>query len=134
IYLPNYADGSWGFYPPDEVSTVNSALTLGNNGIRKTTTTKINTDFTLKQDLKMLLDGLSVKGTLSFDNRFVSRGGVYDNGNAQQKYVDPFTGEVTYSQYLGRNQFDWIPTRWSTRSDEVQNWDTYRKLFYQAQI
>nr|HPR60521.1 SusC/RagA family TonB-linked outer membrane protein [Prolixibacteraceae bacterium] len=134
VYLPNYPDGSWGFYPPDEVSTVNSALTMANNGVRKTTTTRINTDFTLKQDLKMILDGLSMKGTLSFDNKFVSRGGVYDNGNAQQKYVDPFTGEVTYSQYLGQNQFDWIPTRWSTRSDEVQNWDTFRKLFYQAQI
>lgn len=134
IYLPNYEDGSWGFYPPDEVSTVNSALTLGNNGIRKTTDTRINTDFTLKQDLGMILEGLNAKATLSFDNTFKTVGGIYDNGSVQQKYVNPFTGEVTYSQYLGRNQFDWVPSRWGVRSDEAQNWATFRKLFYQAQL
>lgn len=138
-YLPYYPDGSWGFYPPDEVSTVNSALTMGNNGIRKITTLNINTDFTLKQDLAFLMKGLSAKGTLSFDNVFKTRSGIYDPGNVQQKYVDPFTGEVTYSQYLGTNQFDWIPTRWSTRPEEpyTNQWggsDNSRKLFYQLQL
>jgi TonB-linked SusC/RagA family outer membrane protein len=139
IYLPSYADGSWGFYPPDEVSTVNSALTMANNGIRKVSTLMINTDFTLKQDLAMILDGLKAKATLSFDNTFKTRGGIYDNGNVQQKYVNPFTGEVTYSQYLGRNQFDWIPTRWSPRAEETftNQWggnENFRKLYYQLQL
>jgi len=134
VYYPNYSDGSWGFYPPDEVSTVNSLATLANNGVRKTTTTRINTDFTLKQDLGVILKGLNAKGTISFDNTFVSRGGVYDNGDIQNKYINPVTGEVTYSKYFGRNQFDWIPTRWGTRAEEMLNNDTYRKLFYQLQI
>ncbi len=138
-YLPYYDDGSWGYYPPDQVSTVNSALTMANNGIRKVTTLNINTDFTLKQDLSMILDGLNAKGTLSFDNVFKTRGGIYDNGNVQQKYVDPFTGEVTNSQYLGLNQFDWIPTRWSPRAEETytNQWggnENSRKLFYQLQL
>jgi TonB-linked SusC/RagA family outer membrane protein len=86
----------------------------------------------------MILEGLQAKGTLSFDNTFVSQGGVYDNGNIQQKYIDPVTGEVTYSRYLGTNQFDWIPTRWSTRADEQYlQWGNSldeRKLFYQLQL
>jgi len=139
VYLPSYSDGSWGYYPDDEVSTVNSARTMANNGVRKITTTRINTDFTLKQDLSLILEGLNAKGILSFDNTFKAVGGVYDSGSTQQKYVDPDTGEVTYSEYLGVNQFDWIPTRWSSREDEAYTniWggsENYRKLYYQLQL
>lgn len=134
IYFPRYADGGWGYYPAEQVSTVNSLATLGNNGVRKTTTTRITTDFALRQDLSMLLKGLTAKGTLSYDNAFVSQGGVYDNGSIQQEYINPVTGAVTYSQYLGTNQFNWIPTRWSTNVDAVSNGSTYRKLFYQLQL
>lgn len=138
IYYPRYSDGSWGYYPPDQVSTVNSLTTLGNNGVRKITTTRINTDYTLKQDLSMILKGLNAKATISFDNTFKAVGGVYDNGNVQQKYIDPKTGEVTYSNYLGRNQFDWIPTNWSIRPDELYtrwgNNQNSRKLYYQTQL
>jgi len=134
VYYPHYADGSWGFYPPDEVSTVNSLATIANNGIRKTTTTRLNTDFTLKQDLSMILEGLNAKGTLSFDNSFKTTGGIYDSGNIQNKYINPVTGEVTYSRYFGVNKFDFIPTRWGTNSDGTDNGATYRKLFYQLQV
>jgi TonB-linked SusC/RagA family outer membrane protein len=134
VYYPHYTDGSWGFYPPDEVSTVNSLATIANNGVRKTTTTRLNSDFTLKQDLSMILDGLNAKGTLSLDNSFVSQGGIYDSGNIQNKYVNPVTGEVTYSKYFGVNKFDFIPTRWSINSDGTNNGATYRKLFYQLQM
>jgi TonB-linked SusC/RagA family outer membrane protein len=134
IYYPQYSDGGWGYYPQEQVSTVNSFATLANNGIRKTTTTRINTDFTLKQDLSMLLSGLSAKGTFSFDNSFISQGGVYDNGVIQQEYINPVTGEVTRSQYLGTNQFDWIPSRWTPNPDVVQDYSTYRKVFYQLAV
>nr|WP_199080591.1 TonB-dependent receptor [Pedobacter sp. ASV19] len=134
IYYPKYSDGGWGYYPQEQVSTINSFATLANNGIRKTTTTRINTDFTLKQDMSMLLSGLSAKGTISFDNSFISQGGVYDNGVIQQEYINPVTGEVTHSQYLGTNQFDWIPSRWTPNPDAVQNTSTYRKVFYQLSM
>ncbi|HPS11821.1 MAG TPA: TonB-dependent receptor [Prolixibacteraceae bacterium] len=138
-YLARYPDGSWGYYEDHEVDAVNSLLTIGNNGIRKITTTQINTDFTLKQDLSMILKGLNAKGTLSFDNTFKSVGGIYDNGSVQQKYINPVTGEVTYSNYLGTNKFDFIPGRWSTRSDATYTnmWggsENYRKLYYQLQL
>ncbi|MBB3188127.1 SusC/RagA family TonB-linked outer membrane protein [Microbacter margulisiae] len=135
VYYPRYSDGSWGYYPPNTVGTINSALTLSNNGIRYTTTKQINTDFTLKQDLSMILDGLSAQGMLSYDNTFVSVGGIYDNGNVQQTYIDPVTGEVTQSSYLGTNQFNWIPSRWSPNADaDVSPDATYRHTFYQLQL
>jgi TonB-linked SusC/RagA family outer membrane protein len=136
VYLPYYSDGSWGFYPPDEVSTVNSLATMANNGVRKITTTQLNTDFTLKQDLGMILKGLNAKGTLSLDNIFKTVGGIYDNGNVQNKYINPVTGEVTYSRIYGVNQFDFIPSRWGTNADETNNGgrDNFRKLYYQLQL
>jgi len=138
-YLPKYPDGSWGYYFKHEVDAINSAATIANNGIRKITTTRINTDYTLKQDLSMLLKGLNAKGTLSYDNTFKTVGGIYDNGNIQQKWIDPATGEATYTQYLGTNQFDFIPTRWSPRADETytNRWggsENYRKLYYELQL
>ncbi|HLP05816.1 MAG TPA: TonB-dependent receptor [Paludibacter sp.] len=134
VYYPRYSDGTWGYYPKNPVPTVNSANTLANNGIRKTTTKRINTDFTLKQDLWMISKGLSAKGTLSYDNSFMSVGGIYDNGNVQETYIDPVKGTVEHSRYLGTNQFDWIPTRWGANADEASNWATSRKLFYQLQL
>jgi TonB-linked SusC/RagA family outer membrane protein len=134
IYYPRYDDGGWGYFPPETVSTINSLATLGNNGVRETKALQISTDFTLKQDLGSILPGLSAKVDLSMDNNFQSQGGIYDNGNIQQEYINPVTGVVTYSQYLGVNQFDWIPPRWSTNADAVQNGATYRKLFYQGQL
>jgi TonB-linked SusC/RagA family outer membrane protein len=134
IYYPRYDDGGWGYFPAETVSTINSAATMGNNGVRKTTTTRINTDFTLKQDLGAILRGLAAKATLSFDNAFVTQGGIYDNGNIQQEYIDPVTGDTTRSQYLGTNQFNWIPYRWTPTTDTVQNGSTYRKMFYQVQV
>jgi TonB-linked SusC/RagA family outer membrane protein len=135
VYYPQYPDGSWGYYPPNTVGTINSALTLSNNGIRYTTTKTINTDFTLKQDLSMILNGLSAQGMLAYDNSFVSVGGIYDNGSVQQTYINPVTGVVTQSNYLGTNQFDWIPTRWTTNADADVSPDiTYRHMFYQLQL
>ncbi|QEC46066.1 TonB-dependent receptor [Pseudobacter ginsenosidimutans] len=134
LYYPRYSDGGWGYFPLETVSTINSLAVMGNNGIRKTTTTRITTDFTLRQDLGSILKGLAAKGTLSFDNSFVSQGGIYDNGNIQEEYIDPVTGEKKYSRYLGTNQFDWIPPRWNPNPDAVLNGSSYRKLFYQLQV
>lgn len=135
-YYPHYSDGTWGFYPPDEIGTINSAATIGNNGIRKVTTCRINTDFTLRQDLSFLLKGLSTRFTLSFDNSFKSQGGIYDNSSMPSKYIDPLTGEVIYSSYYGTNQFDYIVQPWSVRADETYAYGSQnsRKLYYQAQV
>lgn len=133
LFYPRYADGSWGYYPLDPVSTNNSAQILSNNGVRKTKTTQINTDFTLTQDLSMLVKNLNVKGTFSLDNTFVSQGGVYDDGSGIVKYIYQ-DGRVQYRNTTGANQFDYVVPLWSTRPDAMQNNATRRKKFYQLQL
>lgn len=57
VFMPKYADGSWGFYP--DISNVsNSAANLALSGVMTTTTTTINTDFILEQKLDFITKGL----------------------------------------------------------------------------
>ncbi|WP_026768370.1 TonB-dependent receptor [Asinibacterium sp. OR53] len=133
LFYPQYNDGSWGYYPLDPVSTTNTPQVLSNSGIRSTKTTQINTDFTLTQDLGMFVRNLNIKGTFAMDNTFVSQGGVFDDGSAIVKYIDR-SGNVTYRNVTGNNQFDYVVPMWSVRPDAMQNGSTYRKKFYQLQL
>jgi TonB-linked SusC/RagA family outer membrane protein len=133
LFYPQYDDGSWGYYPLDPVSTNNSAQILSNNGVRNTKTTTINTDFTLSQDLGMLVKNLNFRGTFSLDNTFVSQGGVYDDGSGIVKYIYQ-DGRVQYRNTAGANQFDYVVPQWSVRPDAMQNNATRRKTFYQLQL
>ncbi|WP_121357562.1 SusC/RagA family TonB-linked outer membrane protein [Flavisolibacter nicotianae] len=133
IFYPRYSDGSWGYYPNDPVRGTNTLQVLANSGVRNTKTTQINSDFTLTQDLGMLMKNLSVKGTFAMDNTFVTQGGIFDDGSAILKYVDR-DGRVTYKNTAGTNQFDYVLPLWSTRPDAMQNPSTYRRKFYQAQV
>ncbi len=137
VYLPHYEDGSWGYYPA--VSNVsNSAENMAISGKELTTLTRINTDFVLEQKLDFLLKGLSVRGTISWDNNFVEyKRGVSDLNNApQRKYIDPLTGVVTYeSAYDANNNFDFAESvLWRTEGGEVNEDKTERNLDYQAQL
>jgi TonB-linked SusC/RagA family outer membrane protein len=133
LYYPQYSDGSYGYYPNDPVSTNNPSLILGNNGVRNTKTTQFNTDFVLNQDLSALVKNLSFRGSYSLDNTFVSVGGMWDDGNAIQKYIAP-DGTVSYKNTSGANQFDFVLNPWSVRSDAFQNGSTRRRKVYQLQL
>lgn len=133
LFYPRYPDGSWGYYPLDPVSTNNSAQVLANNGVRNTKTTRINTDFTLTQDLGMLVKNLNFRGTFSLDNTFVSQGGVFDDGSGIVKYIYP-DGRVQYRNTTGSNQYDYMVPLWSTRADAMSNRDTRRQMVYQLQL
>lgn len=137
-FLPRYSDGSWGYYPADELGAPNSIYNLSINGIENRTTARINTDFTLEQDLSFLLKGLKVSATVSWDNTFLERKrGINDEGHAaQRKWINPDTGDVTYSQTNdGNTNFDFQEgIKWNTAGGEVDNGQTQRNLFYQAQI
>ncbi|HPR32360.1 MAG TPA: TonB-dependent receptor [Prolixibacteraceae bacterium] len=132
IFPVQYSDGYWGYWLQD-VQALNSVRIMSNSGVRKTKTTVLNTDFTLKQDLGFLLKGLEAKGTFSMDNSFLSYGGIYDNGSAYQKLITP-EGDVYYRNNTGNVKYDYILSEWSVRSDEMQNNQTTRKLFYQLQL
>lgn len=136
VFMPKYSDGTWGFYP--DISNVsNSASNLALGGAMTTTTTRINTDFILEQNLDMITNGLKFRSSISWDNGFVEfNRGVNDLfNNAQQKWIDPNTGNATYRlDYEQNNLFDFMQgVLWTTSGGEVRNNDTQRNLNYQIQ-
>lgn len=137
-FLPRYSDGTWGYYPIDTQGSPNSVTNLALAGAEKVTTTRINTDFTLEQDLSFLLKGLRASALVSWDNVFVETGrGINDLYNSyQQKWINPLTGEVTYSQVGDtKTGFDFNEgIKWNTNGGTVDNDQTVRNLFYQGQL
>lgn len=136
--LPIYSDGTWGYYPDDTQGAPNSVANMALSGLEKKTTTRINTDFTLEQDLGFLLKGLKASATISWDNVFVETGrGVNDlYHSAQYKWIDPDTGEERYQQSNSSvNNFDFQEDiSWTTDGGALDNSQTQRNLFYQAQL
>lgn len=136
VFLPKYSDGSWGWFAPNEGRAENSARSLALGGVNYTTNTRITTDFTLEQNLEMLLKGLRFSGTVSMDNFFVESGrGINDQFNdAQRKWIDPTTGIAQYRQgFDGVTNFDFQEgIKWSPAAGNVGGND--RRLFYQAQL
>ena len=137
-FLPQYSDGVWGYFPKDDQGSPNSVTNLALHGEQSTTTTRINTDFTLEQDLSFITKGLKASAIVSWDNVFVEASrGVNDLDHAAQyKYIDPITGVVTYKQKPGgKNNFDFVETiAWKTDAGALNNNLTQRNLFYQAQL
>ncbi len=137
VFLPKYSDGTWGYYP-SKANVTNSPQNIALGGIQKNITTRITTDFVLDQDLKMLLEGLKLNATISWDNTFVSSGfGVNDlYHNAQNTYIDPYTGEKSLSQPTEKyNGYDYAAgIKWSTDAGECKSWLTQRNLNYQIQL
>jgi TonB-linked SusC/RagA family outer membrane protein len=133
VFPVQYSDGSWGYYPADVVGVQNSVRNVSNTGVRNNKKTAINTDFTLKQDFDKILKGLSAKATFSLDNSFTSYGGVVDWSGSIAKWISP-DSVVYYENTYGTNQYDYIVGQWTTQSDEIDNNQTYRKLFYQVQL
>lgn len=134
VFLPQYSDGSWGYYP--QVSNVtNSAQNLALAGMSKKTTNTITTDFILEQQLDFLLKGLSARANLSMDNSFEENNrGVQDAYNdAQQKWINPSTGEVFIRNDInGNTGYDWAEQiSWSTNGGSMGA--VNRRLYYQLQ-
>lgn len=138
VFLPYYAsDNSWGFYSPNTGQASNSVRNLAISGVQYVTTTRLTTDFTLNQNLDMLVKGLNLTGTIALDNSFVEGDrGVNDLfNNTQQKWIDPLTGLATYTQTYDINRFDFQEgVKWTPSAGTVRDWSTYRRLFYQGQI
>ena len=137
VFLPQYSDGSWGMYPKVS-NTTNSVQNISIGGTMQTTSTRINTDFTLEQDLSFITKGLMARATISWDNEFVENNrGINDLYNdSQSKWIDPETGQVVWKNSYDTNQgFDWTQgVNWSTQSGSVDNGQTVRNLYYQAQL
>lgn len=137
-FIPRYADGTWGYYPADTQGAPNSVVNLAISGAEKTTTTRINTDFTLEQDLSFLLKGLKASALVSWDNVFVEGDrGINDlYHSTQYKWINPETGMAVYQQPNSPlTGFDFQEgIKWTTAGGTVENKATQRNLFYQGQL
>ncbi len=137
-FLPQYEDGTWGFYSPNPDNITNPVMTLATSGDQRTTTIDLKTDFALNQKLDFITEGLSARATVSWDNIFVESGrGINDNNNKpQMMWVNPDTGAYVYrSQSSINTGFDFNPANiWTTNSGYIASWLLQRRLFYQGQI
>lgn len=140
-FRPRYSDGSYGYYHPNPTqASTNSMADLSLSGVGYTTQDRLNTDFTIEQDLGVILKGLSIHGRLAFDNSFRESGrGVDDTTDWEDdpfKWIDPETGlEYTNVTIDGNNKFDYQNNiAWMTGAGQVDNWATYRRLNYSSQL
>lgn len=129
---PVYSNGLFGYYDPRNADVPNSVSNLATSGVEKRTTTQINTDFVLSQDLDMITKGLNVKANFSYDHSFLERGrGINDLYNySHRMWVNPDSGEIMYER--GEDFQEAI--RWSTEAGNVDKGQTYRKIYYSGQI
>ena len=137
-FLPQYEDGTWGFYSPNPDVIVNPVRTMATSGDLKTTTIDLKTDFSLNQNLDMITKGLSARAMISWDNVFVETSrGINDNNNSSQvMWVNPEDGSYVYREQANVNTgFDFNPAnKWETNSGYIAPWLLQRRLFYQGQI
>ena len=140
-FRPRYSDGTYGYYHPNPTqASTNSMADLSLSGVGYTTQDRLNTDFTIEQNLGFLLKGLSVHGKLAFDNSFrEANRGVNDTHDWEDdpfKWIDPETGnEYTNVTVDGNNKFDYQNNiAWFTDPGSVDNWATYRRTNYSTQL
>lgn len=141
-----HADGTWGYTTQSQI--FNQVEMLNNTGVEKNSRSQVSTDFSLKQNLDMITKGLSVQGSLSYDNRFYSSGGINEGqGSSQRKYISPTIvdmlpgqTEADYTSYdpaTGVNDFDWVisPVNYVPETVGIPELKSaYRRLFYQFQL
>ena len=69
--MPRYSDGTWGYYPDDTQGAHNSMQDIATgHGSATNTTTRVNTDFILEQDLSFITPGLRASATVSWYQRY----------------------------------------------------------------
>ncbi len=136
-FRPQYSDGTWGYYPKDTQGAPNSLQGITTGGIEYQTQTRINTDFTLDQDLKFITPGLRISGTISWDNNMqeVKRGINENYYSPQYKWINPITGEEQLKETTQTDGLDFYEDlMWSIQKGDINIYATNRFLFYQAQL
>lgn len=107
-FSPIYSDGSFGYNPQNTTHVENSVWNIARGGSNTNTETRINTDFVLEQKLDFITKGLSFRGMISWDNRFMEQGrGISDPTEEIRKWIDPVTGAIqTTTTTEGNSNFD----------------------------
>ena len=141
-FRPIYSDGSYGYYKPNPTQAAqNSMQYLSAAGIGYTTDDRLNTDFTLEQDLSFITKGLNIQAKLAFDNAFRETGrGVDDTTDWEDdptKWIDPEDGREYSSVDPDQlYKFDFKNNNaWKTGAGLMDNdYGTYRRLNYSVQL
>ena len=146
-FRPIYSDGSFGYYRPNPTqAATNSMEDLSVNGIGYTTNDRLNTDFTLEQDLSFITKGLNIQAKLAFDNAFQEGNpwtrqfrGVDDTTDWEDnphKWIDPDTGRAyTDVDPDALYKFDFKNNNaWKTGAGEMFDGGLYRRLNYSVQL
>jgi TonB-linked SusC/RagA family outer membrane protein len=145
-----YSDGVWGTSPMDEVNLINPIATVSEMGIRRRRRTELNSTFNLDQNLDFITKGLSVRGTFAYDNTFNTIGGltegvessVTQGYNTLMKWIDPAIEDagpdedpndyIYVRPVTGVNHFEFAPTPWWLRPENVQGGNIRRRQYYQV--
>ncbi|MDE6380121.1 MAG: TonB-dependent receptor [Muribaculaceae bacterium] len=135
-YRPVYSDGTWGYHPTKSQAVPNSLKSIATSGTEYQATTRINTDFTIEQDLKFITPGLRASAMVSWDNNMQETGrGISDGLDPQQKYIDPVTGETVWSHTTEPDGLDFNEEQnWNINKGSINIYATNRFLFYQGQL
>lgn len=83
-----YEDGVYGAYNPD-ILAFNPMYEMLFTGLSSTRRTTINMDYTLRQKLDFVTEGLSLQGRLAWDNRFENNGSSVTDDGQLTKEIDP---------------------------------------------
>lgn len=83
-----HADGTWG-YNISFANEGNPMALLNSRGLERIVRSQVNTDFKLTQKLDFITEGLSVQGSLSYDNLFFTSGGIFEVSNTVSKHISP---------------------------------------------
>lgn len=96
VYAPINPDGSWGgnsIYPNNPVA---SLFALGQ---RNTNARTLQTNFTLREKLDMVLPGLSLNQSISFLSYFQGNYNYVRNYARFSPVKDPLTNQISYTQF-----------------------------------
>jgi TonB-linked SusC/RagA family outer membrane protein len=131
-YPVRYPDGTFGYNinKPDDVNPM--LILSGGSGLSTGNSTQLSSDFTLKQDLNFITQGLSAQASLSYDN------GLYSTTNIS--YIDLLaksvssTGVVNYNPSGGGNDMDYFQVPGVISPETFSVGSTQRRLYYKAQV
>ncbi|MDD4991828.1 MAG: TonB-dependent receptor [Paludibacter sp.] len=131
-YPIRYEDGTFG-YNINSPNDINPLLILsGGSGLSTTNSTRLTSDFTLKQDLNFVTPGLSAQASLSYDNGLFSSSTI--------SYIDLLaksvssTGVVNYNPASGGNDMDYFQVPGTISPESFSVGSTQRRLYYKGQI
>lgn len=112
-----YEDGMYGAYNA-LITAHNPMYEINYGGMEMSSSTTVNMDYTLEQDLKFITPGLKVAAKLAYDNRFASSGPSVRDEGALQKTINP-------SFYLDGGYYDYEEGIYKLVDGEPANMDLY---------